>query len=47
MQNVNAQQGLLISWGGLEKTVDPETVSQFSMSEACSIPPGSVKTLFD
>lgn len=29
MQNVHADQGLLVSWGGFKSSVDRETASQF------------------
>lgn len=29
MQNVQARQGLLVSWGGFKGSVDKETASQF------------------
>jgi restriction system protein len=29
MQNVNAQQGLLVSWGGFKSSVDKERAAQF------------------
>jgi len=29
VQNVNADQGLLVSWGGFESSVDKETATQF------------------
>lgn len=29
MQNVNADQGLLVAWGGFKQSVDKETPSQF------------------
>jgi len=29
MQNVNAEQGLLVSWGGFKSSIDKEIPSQF------------------